>query len=58
MRIPETNSFCWFMNILSIKVAVWLVILEALPRALALPKTIDASAGAIYALILSHYLFL
>ena len=30
MRIPETNSFGWFINILSIKVAVWLVIRDGL----------------------------
>ena len=30
MRIPETNSFGWFMNILSINVAVWLVIRDGL----------------------------
>ena len=29
-RIPETNSFGWFMKILSIKVAVWLVIRDSL----------------------------
>ena len=35
-----------------------LKILAALPRALALPKTSGYGAGAIYALILSQYLFL
>ena len=26
IRIPETNQFGWFLNILSIEVVVWLVI--------------------------------
>ena len=30
VRIPKTNSFGWFTNILSIKVAVWLVIRDGL----------------------------
>ena len=30
IRIPETNPFGWFINILSIKVAVWLVIRDGL----------------------------
>ena len=30
IRIPETNPFGWFINILSIKVAVWLVIRNGL----------------------------
>ena len=30
IRMPETNQFGWFMNILSIKVAVWLVIRDGL----------------------------
>ena len=29
-RIPETNPFGWLINILSIKVAVWLVIRDGL----------------------------
>ena len=30
IRISETNTFGWFINILSIKVAVWLVIRDGL----------------------------
>ena len=30
IRIPETSPFGWFINILSIKVAVWLVIRDGL----------------------------
>ena len=30
IRIPETKPFGWFINILSIKVAVWLVIRDGL----------------------------
>ena len=30
IRIPDTNPFGWFINILSIKVAVWLVIGDGL----------------------------
>ena len=30
IRIPETNPFGWFINILSINVAVWLVIRDGL----------------------------
>ena len=30
IRMPETNPVGWFINILSIKVAVWLVIRDGL----------------------------
>ena len=30
IRIPETNPFGWLINILSVKVAVWLVIPDGL----------------------------